>query len=418
MPVVAKLPFQAQKSRGTARYRTGSLPRVSEGEARLAASSDNGKAASASAGAKGRTSPAGSLVDQLKQEHQHLAAAIGEAKFDLEQVARSWARHVAIEETVLTPALREAGVEAGSLVEFAARRDMVRVLFRHLMDEPNAASLRDLLRQEIGELAAAEERKDTGLHGLGEARQIDMTALADRASERSRQFDANADVDIRHALEPTHFRSTGSRQRQDEETSMPDYNRDRDERGRFRSDDDGRRYASDDRNRDERGRFTDDDRGYRSRDDDDRRRGYDDDRRYSTSRYDDDRSRYAGNDRNRDERGRFTDDDRGYRSRDDDDRRSGYDDDRRYASSRYDDDRRSSDEGRGWHGDPQGHSEASRRGWENRDDRYARSDRDDDGRHSRSSRRDDDDRDRGHGGWFGDPRGHSEAARRGWEDRR
>jgi hypothetical protein len=33
---------------------------------------------------------------------------------------------------------------------------------------------------------------------------------------------------------------------------------------------------------------------------------------------------------------------------------------------------------------------------------------------SRSSRDDDD---RGHGGWFGDSEGHSEAARRGWDER-
>ena len=69
-----------------------------------------------------------------------------------------------------------------------------------------------------------------------------------------------------------------------------------------------------------------------------------------------------------------------------------------------------------------GHAEAARRGWdERRDDR-------DDGRRSYSSRdddrryasRDDDQRStgRGHGGWFGDPEGHSEASRRGWDDRR
>jgi hypothetical protein len=36
-------------------------------------------------------------------------------------------------------------------------------------------------------------------------------------------------------------------------------------------------------------------------------------------------------------------------------------------------------------------------------------DEDDDRRSSRGGR--------GHGGWFGDSRGHSEASRRGWEDR-
>ncbi|HEY7901324.1 MAG TPA: hemerythrin domain-containing protein [Caulobacteraceae bacterium] len=122
----------------------------------------------------------------------------------------------------------------------------------------------------------------------------------------------------------------------------------------------------------------------------------------------------------RDERGRFTDDDggRGYRSRDDEGR--GYrsrDDEGRFTSrgSRDDDDR-----GRGhggWFGDPEGHSRASERGWEERRDssgRYSSRD-DDDRRHSRGR---DDDRGRGHGGWFGDPRGHSEASREGWDRRR
>jgi len=153
--------------------------------------------------------------------------------------------------------------------------------------------------------------------------------------------------------------------------------------------------------------------------------------------------------RERDDQGRFMSDD-------DDDRRmsrsrSQYDDDRRSSSrSRSrddDDDRRGSsrsgsrdDDGRsqgrgGWFGDSEGHSEASRRGWENRDDDRSssrgRSSDDDDRRgSSRSSSRDDDDRrssrsrsdngdnrGRGQGGWFGDSEGHSEASRRGWENR-
>jgi len=385
----------------------------------LPTSSDNNKGTTSNQGQTGDAG--GGLVDQLKQEHRQIAGELDKADFDAQKVARLWARHVSIEEKVLVPALKGAGVEPRQLAEFSARRDMVRVLLRHMMDAPDATSLRDLLKQQIGELTAAEERKETGLYHLGDKEQLDLVALGRTATERGQQFDSNADVDFRQTLEPTHFRSEGSGQRQYEENSMPDNMRERDDNGRFRSyDDDRRRGGGGGRDRDDRGRFmSDDDRGYRSRDDDYRRSSYDDDRRYSSSRYDDDRNR----DRERDDRGRFvSDDDRGYRSRSDDDyRRSDYDDDRRYSSSRYDDDddRRSSGEGRGWFGDPRGHSEASRRGWEHRDDRYSRSD--DDRRYSRSSRDDDDDdrgRGRGHGGWFGDSRGHSEAARRGWEDRR
>src|SRR5215467_9592113 len=176
------------------------------------------------------------------------------------------------------------------------------------------------------------------------------------------------------------------------------------------------------RERDERGRFVsdDDDRDYRRRSSS--RSRYDDDRRHSMAA--------------RDEEGRFT----SSRSRYDDD------DDRRVSRSRYDDeddDRRGRGHS-GWFGDPEGHSEASRHGWEERggsrsnyrDDDRPRSmpARDDEGRFTSSrSRYDDDDRrssrsryseedddrrgGRGHGGWFGDSEGHSEASRRGWDER-
>jgi hypothetical protein len=84
----------------------------------------------------------------------------------------------------------------------------------------------------------------------------------------------------------------------------------------------------------------------------------------------------------RDEQGRFMTDD---------DRRGVRYEDRGYRSrGRDDDDRDMRGRGRGgWFADPEGHSEASRRGWERGD--------------------------HGPSGWFGDPEGHAEASRRGWE---
>jgi hemerythrin superfamily protein len=233
---------------------------------------------------------------------------------------------------------------------------------------------------------------------------------------------------------------------------------------------DDRRY---DRPRDEEGRFTSS--RSRSRDDDDDRRYSrsssrdDDDRRYSQSRDDDhDDRRYS---RSRDEQGRYTSSRSRSRDDDDDDRRdhggwfgdraghaeaarrgweeregstrSRYrdDDDRRTSRSRDDDyddrryDRPRDEEGRftssrsrshedddrrghgGWFGDRAGHAEAARRGWEEREGSTRSRYRDDDRRTSRSRDDDYDDADRrgsrGHGGWFGDPEGHAEAARRG-----
>lgn len=115
----------------------------------------------------------------------------------------------------------------------------------------------------------------------------------------------------------------------------------------------------------------------------------------------------------------------------------GYDDDNRRSGSSRGGGMRGEGQG-GWFGDPQGHSEAARRGWQHRDDDdrggrsrsgyqdddddrgYYRSrhDDEDDRRYRSRSQQDDDDGGRERGGWFGDPRGHSEAARRGWDNRR
>jgi hypothetical protein len=76
--------------------------------------------------------------------------------------------------------------------------------------------------------------------------------------------------------------------------------------------------------------------------------------------------------------------------------------------SRYREDEERHDRGgpaeRGWYGDPRAHAEAARRGWESRRG----------GGHYREG----DGGSHGHGGWYGDPRGHSHASRRGWQHRR
>src|SRR5688572_21319683 len=279
------------------------------------------------------------------------------------------------------------------------------------------------------------------------------------------------------------------------ETTMPgQYDRNRDAEGRFSNgprggrdwddyddrgrEDRGRRFGrGNDRPRDEQGRFTeergsyygqrgyDEDR-YRSNDNgptedygrygreyEDYERGRDDYRR--SGRDDDDRGERGRqqDDRGRDEYGRFTSDD-DYRGR------RGYEEDQSGMRSR-------ESRGRGWFGDPQGHSEADRQrgrgGFRYDDDdndrggrgrsrgsgrerdeqgRFMGSDDDDgNGRGGRSESRggdrerdeqgrfmgSDDDDDNGRGGrsrsrddnrgWFGDSRRHAAAARLGWRHR-
>lgn len=400
----------------------------------------------------------------LSQNHKTLRALLGEglkvsnveeAENLLPRLVDAWAHH-AEAQSVLYDAAAEVGLhEFPLLTETAIDTDLVTLLLgseeRILDGRLELASLRVAVRI-IGEIIEREEKPRSGLFAKAKAAGVDPVALGGRIRAHrkvlSDQIGASR-PQLRHLM-------AKQEDIMPRNSNMPE----RDERGRFISDDDdndrGRRGSGrydDDRDRDSRGRFTsghDDDRGGRSRHGDDRdqdsrggstnRRG-DDDRRGS-SRYDDDRGR--------DSRGRFTSDDdrsssRGRSSRRDDD------DERRYAASRRDDDDRRSyssrngddytrDRGQGgWFGDSRGHSEAARLGWERRDEdddsrsssrgRSSRRDEDDDRRNS-SSRRDDDrgsysrnrdddySRDRGQGGWFGDSEGHSEAARRGWDNRR
>jgi len=298
-----------------------------------------------------------------------------------------------------------------------------------------------VLREEIRHHVAEEEKPGSGTFARAKAAGVATAELAGQLQRRKQALQGRPPERPR----PVSLELQFANRRQQEE-DMPRYQStpDRDERGRFISDDEDRRsgrgYAArrgrDEREDDEgRGWYGDPEghseasrRGWaerrgesrsfsRSRDEDE------DDRRY--------RARASG-DRDRDERGRFMSEDDRYSSRGRDD------DERRYSSRSRSSERERDDRGRfmsddderryyaarreeghgGWYGDPEGHSEASRRGWEERSGGY-RSREDDDRRSYRSRGRDDEDEDRrGHGGWFGDSRGHSEAARRGWQERR
>ena len=359
---------------------------------------------------------------QLRAHHQGLRALLGEvqALTDaagagdlLGRLSAEWAAHARAHGR-----LYEAATEAGlqdfaPLTETAIDTDLTSYLLRAARDleGPLALAALRVAARLIGAIIEREEKPRSGLLAKARAAGVDPAALGGAIGAMPTPpsgQDGETLPRLRHLTvtqEDTMPRNS----------NMPE----RDEYGRFVSDDDragrGRGSArADDRDRDSRGRFvSDDDRGGRGRmsrrDDDDYGRGR------SSGRYEDDDRRYGRSSRH-----------------DDDDRRSGrYDDDRGYSRDR--------GQG-GWFGDSEGHSEAAQLGWQHRrdedDDDYGRgrsSGRyDDDRRYGRSSRHDDDDRrgsgrygddrgssrDHGQGGWFGDREGHSEAAQRGWDHRR
>jgi len=247
--------------------------------------------------------------------------------------------HSMLEEEIFYPACREKGVEHGSLDEAQVEHDGVKVfvsdLMSHSVREPfydaKVKVLGDIVRHHVAE----EERAGDGIFAKASAASVDMSALGQRISQRKPQLMAEVQSP---GFIPPPVRSldlSSERRYLQENVIERGYERDRDEQGRFMSEGGGR--------------------GYSRRDDDDER----------------------------------------------------------YYS-------RGSGRGRGqggWFSDPEGHSRASEEGWEHRrgggGSGRSRDYEEDDGRYSSRGGG----RGRGHGGWFGDPEGHSQASERGWRNR-
>jgi hypothetical protein len=396
----------------------------------------------------------------LKSDHRRVEHLFGsfEKATDREQKSELAAQictelrvHTLIEEEIFYPACR-GHMEQRLLDEAQVEHDGTKLLIIEIgegsPDEQYFDAKVKVLSEEIKHHVREEEKSD-GI--LAKAKEAGLAApdLAKRMAARKQELMEQAEAED---LDPPKMRSfrvridTGSshlsREHKMARGSSSTMERDRDERGRFVSDDDDdrdyrrrsssrSRYDDDDRRRpmperDEEGRFARSRSRYDDDDDDDYRRGG----RGHGGWYGDPEGHSEASRRGWDEREGSRGRDRG----DDRRRMPPRDEEGRFISSRsrYDDDddyRRGGRGHGGWYGDPEGHSEASRRGWEERggsrtryrddddDRRYARS-RDDEGRFASSRSRyqgEDDDRrrGRGHGGWYGDPEGHSEAARRG-----
>lgn len=455
---------------------------------RTASGETAGKKTSADAGG---TTSAIDAVELLKQDHRNVEALFKEFKTAdqtekgelVRRLCNELIVHAMLEEEIFYKECRDRGVESNDLDEAQVEHDGAKVLIRDLLsDQPGSAFydakvtvLSEYIKHHVGE----EEKAGEGIFAKAKKHGLDMSALGQRLQARKQELMQKAEA---NELGPPSSRALNLQSSQDDQeySTMARYSndRDRDERGRFMSDDDDdRRYS---RSRSSSRYEDDDDRGSRGRsssryDDEDGRGGrgrggsgwYGDSEGHSqaarsrggSSRsgedYDDDR----GGDRGRGRgwfgdseghsaaaRQRGQDDDRsggrsssrsGSRYDDDDDRSGGrsssrsssrYDDDddrgggrgsRSRSSSRSDDDDERNSAGRnrgrsGWFGDSEGHAEAARQRWE--DDDHSGGSR---SARSRSSNRSDDDdgRSRGHGGWFGDSEGHSRASRRGWRDR-
>jgi len=378
-------------------------------------------------------------IDLLKQDHRKLEGLFqqfekesdGDAKRRLVgQIAHEFLTHSRIEEELFYPACR-GRIDDKLLDEAQVEHDGAKMLLLELRGgagrdrffDARVKVLSEYVKHHVGE----EEKPGEGIMDLARAAGIDATALG-RTITRHRE-EIRRDVEAERNPPMPSLQLTKGTAEKEYDMAQQDY-RERSRSSRYDDDDDyrgNRRMPP----RDEEGRFMSDDRGRGGRyDDDDRRSARLDDYTRRGSRYDDD-------DRGRGRGGWFGDPE-GHAEAS----RRGWDNPDHGPSGWYGDPRGHAeasrrgwdnpDHGRsGWYGDPEGHSEASRRGWEHRDNgRSSSRYEDDDRRRSYASRerdyddrgysargRDEDDRGRGRGGWFGDSRGHSEAARRGRDDR-
>ncbi|MBV8442151.1 MAG: hypothetical protein JO312_16590, partial [Hyphomicrobiales bacterium] len=259
-----------------------------------------------------------------------------EANADERSIAREfaalWLPHNAVEEEIILPALRDAGVDEDTIAAAAIRRDLVNILLADLLEmrRPQFARAKlDALATQFDALVEGAERDGEGVFAALASAETSTPSLKTEAKaryERLKKRFANVDESIGEAmvmLAPRRLSASLTSQQSRREQSMSNrYSnmRERDEQGRFLPDDE-REYSRRSRGgpeRDDYGRFMSE--GGRSR-----------------GRYEDEDDRYSRRSmsRDRDDEGRFT-------------RRGGYSEGRGHG---------------GWFGDPEGHSEASRRGW-------------------------------------------------------
>ena len=399
----------------------------------------------------GAKSGAPETVELLKTQHRDLQATLAKrsgADADpsaiVKEFAIAWLPHMAVERDILVPALSDAGIDEDKIAAIAIQKDIINLLLADLLRDESGQFGRaklEALAKQVDALLAGAEGEDNGLFAIVSAAESSIPGLNAQMKaryDRTKQRFANMDEAIGEAmvmLAPRRLSvPSGSRQnRREFEMSRYSNVRERDDQGRFTSDDEsgyrGSRSAG--RDRDDQGRFmSEGGRSSRGRheDDDDRRysRGgpeRDENGRFmseggsrSRGRYDDEDERYSRSmGRERDDEGRFTRRGGSYEGRGEGRGHGGWFGDSEghsEASRRGWDDPRHGESG--WYGDSERHSEASRRGWDNPQHGESGWYGDSQG-HSQASRRGWDNPRHGESGWYGDPEGHSEASRRGWE---
>lgn len=362
-------------------------------------------------------------IEQLFDRYKAVSRRADRAKI-AKEVCNALTIHAILEEEIFYPACREL-IDDQPLDEAQVEHDSAKVLIEELIsgrpEDPFYDAKVNVLAEQVKQHIREEEGKPDSIFAKAEAAGADFVVIGEELKKRKAELLSKASRETLQA-EPCSFKALANLTKEED---MASYQRGRDyeERGPSRS-----RYDEETgRRRDEQGRFMSNEdygnrggqeRRYRvgserdeySRSSSDRDQGY----RSRPSYEDEEYSSRGQRMPERDEYGRFVSDDE----------RHG----QSYSHGRdYENERRGSRSHGGWFGDPEGHAEAARRGWDERegegrayrDENERRSSSQGSGRRyeQRSRQEEDDERHQG-SGWYGDREGHSEASRRGWEHRR
>ena len=360
----------------------------------------------------GNGSGNGQTQQAQKNGHGHASASASNGRDaslmpDLKTLCQSWVRHSRLEEEIVFPALEEAGLNTALLEQAEVQRDLALLLLDDMIarsdDDTMLYGEAAVFCEMVPRLARFEESR---LFAAAKRTRLDAAALGKEIQRyvggREGTEQAHQAEDLEHIPRPRHLRGVETSSKEYMTMPMRGQERDRDERGRFTEEDDhrgrGRGGSS--------SRSSSSGRGGRHEDDGDHRGWHGDPRGHSEASHRgwEERRGSSGSGRG----GRYEQDE-------DDDRRSsrgGGGGSRSFSMSR------SGGGGRrqgGWFGDSEGHSEASRRGWENSDHGESGWFGDREG-HAQASRRGWQNPEHGESGWFGDREGHAQASRRGWEN--
>jgi hypothetical protein len=229
-------------------------------------------------------------IQFLKQQHANIRQLITacegaeeSSKTDsLDELLKAWGNHSRLEEELVVPEAEQAEIDAEMLAKMQVKRDLTKILSAELMNDSPGDEFFEgklgVLTKMIGEIMQEEEQPKTGILALLKSNGVDTAELGQRLNQEHQQLDAEGEgFDL---LAPVAFRVVRTQGTYDQERSMPSY-RDRDDQG-FMSDDErnyGRsgsrsRYDDDDRRggyrssgrmpeRDDQGRFMSDDDNYR-----------------------------------------------------------------------------------------------------------------------------------------------------------